>query len=86
MRYLLISQKVLREHHLQDSFNMNTLNRKVTQKINSLRIWSSRKAEFLRKIASFPPVKFEYVNYTFPIRSISFTFNEPEEYWFRMFS
>ena len=39
-------------------------------------------AEFLNKIVSFLPLNFEYANYIFPIPSTSFTFYDPEEYWF----
>ena len=74
-------------HSFEDSFNMNNiLNWKVNWKINSMRPWSSRKAEFLSKIASFLPLKLEHANYIFPISSISFTtFYDSEEYWFWMF-
>ena len=41
-----------RGHRFEDSFNINILNWKVNRKINSIRTWSSRKAEFLSKIAS----------------------------------
>ena len=61
---------------------MNVLIEKKSRKINSIRSWNSQKAEFLSKIASFLPLKFEYVNYIFPIPSISFTFHVPGEYWF----
>ena len=44
-----------------------------------------RKAEFLSRIMSILPLKFEYANYIFPIPSISFTFLAPEEYWFYFF-
>ena len=40
------------------------------------------KFRFLSEIALFLPLKFEYANHIFPIRSISFTFYDPEEYWF----
>ena len=50
-----------------------------------MRTWSLRKAEFLSRIMSVLPLKFEYANYIFPIPSISFTFLVPEEYWFYFF-
>ena len=34
--------------------------KKIDQKINSVRPWSSQKAGILSKISSFLPVKFEY--------------------------
>ena len=67
---------------VEDSFNMDILNWKVNWKINSIRASSSRKAEFLRKTASFLQLKLEYVNYIFPILSISITFYEFEKYRF----
>ena len=39
-------------------------------------------AEFLSKITSFLPLKFECANYIFPIPSISFIVHVPEEHWF----
>ena len=59
-------------HHFKGSFNINILNWKVNRKINSVRTWSSRKAEYLNKITLFLPLKFDYANYLFPIPSISF--------------
>ena len=52
------------------------------KKLNSIRTWSSRNAEFSSKIASFLSVKFEHANYMFPIPNISFNFYDPEENWF----
>ena len=66
----------------EDSFKMNTTNWKINRKINSIRTYSSRKAEFLSKFASFLPIKFGYANYIFAIESISSIFYDPKEYWF----
>ena len=66
----------------EDSLNMNILKWKINQKINYIRTWNSQKAEFLSQITSFLPLKFECANYIFPIPSISFTFQVPEEYSF----
>ena len=59
-RYLLISQKPRRSRgkwdifffffFFEDSFSMNIHNLKINRKINSIRIWSSRKVEFFHKI------------------------------------
>ena len=68
--------------YFEDSLNVNILNWKMNEEINSIRTWSSRKAEFLSKITSFFPPKFEYAIYIFPIPSISFIFHVPEEYLF----
>ena len=42
-------------HRFEDSCNMNILNWKLYQKINSIRTWSSRKVKFLSEITSFLP-------------------------------
>ena len=68
-------------HRFEDYLNINILNWKIKQ-INFMMTWSSQKAEFLSKITSFLPQKFECANDIFPIPSISFTFHVPEEYWF----
>ena len=52
------------------NLTVNILKWKMNRKVNSVRTWSFRKAEFLSKIASFLPLKFEYANYIFPIPSI----------------
>ena len=65
-------------HRFEDSLNMNILNQKINLKINSKMTWSLPKAEFLSKIASFLPPKFQSANYIFPIASISFTFYDPK--------
>ena len=46
----------------------------------------SQKGEFLSKIMSFLPLKFEYTSYIFPIPWISFTFYDPAEQWFYFFA
>ena len=68
-------------HYFEDSLNMNILNWKLNQKINSIRTWSLWKEKHLSKITSFLPLKFECANYIFPILNISFTFHGTEEYW-----
>ena len=50
-------------HRFADSCNMNMLNWKLYRKVNSVRIWSLRKVEFLSEITSFLPLKFECANY-----------------------
>ena len=67
-------------HRFEDSCNMNILSRKLYQKINSIRTWSSRKEEFLSEIKSFLPLKFEYANYLFRSQRFSCTFYDPAEY------
>ena len=64
-------------HNLEGSCNTNVLNWKLYRKINSIRIWSSRKVEFLSEITSSLPLKFEYSNYLFPIQRFSCTFHDP---------
>ena len=64
---------------------MNTLDWKMYQKNNSLRTWSSQKEEYLSKITSILPLKFDYTNYAFLIPRISFIFYDPAEYWFYVF-
>ena len=61
---------------------MNKLNWKLYRKINSIRAWSSCKVEFLSEITSFLLLKFEYVNYLFPIQRFSYTFYDHAEYCF----
>ena len=39
---------------------MNTLNSKMSRKINYIRTWSSGKAEFRSKITTFLPLQLEY--------------------------
>ena len=73
-------------HRFEDSLNVNIVNWKVKRKIDSITTWSSRKAEFLSKIASFLSLKFECVNYIFPIPSISFPFKTLESTVFKCFA
>ena len=71
-----------RRDRFEGLLNMNILNWIINRKINPLKTWSSRKAEFLSKMMSFLPRKFEFI---FPIPNISFTFHVPEEYWLYFF-
>ena len=48
--------------------------------------WSLPKAEFLSKIASFLPPKFQSANYIFPIASISFNFMTLNSTGFKLFA
>ena len=88
---MLIYQKPQRSRKKWDTvlkilLNMSILNRIINRKINSIKTWSSRKAEFLSKSASFLRLKFEYENYIFSVWSISFTCYDPEEHWFYFFA
>ena len=83
-------------HRFEDSCNMDILNWKLYQKMNTIRTWSSRKEEFLSEITSwssrkeeflseitsFLLLKFEYVNSLFPVQRFSCTFYDPTENWF----
>ena len=50
--------------------------------ISNFVIAPSRKVEFLSKITSFLPLKFEYASYLFLVQRVSCTFYDPAEYWF----
>ena len=73
-------------HRFEDSCNMNILNWKLYQKINSMRTCSSRKVEFVSEITSFLPLKFEHGNYLFPVQRFLCTFYNTAEYGFKFFA
>ena len=73
-------------HRFEDSSNMNLVNQKFSQKINSIRTWSSQKEEILCEIMSFVPLKFEYGNYYFQFRNFYIPFMNLQSIGFKLFA